>query len=82
MISLKYYGFERWQPQSFPTEQDALQIALLVCISSFLLGIVSLFGIGRHGIKVILWKAMIGIVASCIFGGILFVSAIGDVAHQ
>jgi hypothetical protein len=42
--------------------------------SSFLMGVVSLFGIQRHGAKNILWKAIIGIIVSSIFG--LFVFAL------
>jgi hypothetical protein len=36
-------------------------------VSSFLMGVVSLFGIQRHGAKGILWKAVIGIIVSSIF---------------
>ena len=81
-IFLKYYQYERWQPQSFPTEYQAISITFFICLSSFLLGIASLFGISRHGIKVILWKAVIGILASCFVGLLAFIDGVGMVAHQ
>jgi len=79
---IKYSGYEHWQQQSFPTRNDALQILLLVCLSSFVLGIVSLFGIRRHGRSVILWKALAGILASCFFGLFAFVVLLADIGRQ
>lgn len=37
-------------------------------LSSFLAGIVSLFGVFRHGTKAILWRSSIGIIVSLYFG--------------
>ena len=42
--------------------------AFWVYLSSFVLGIFSLFGIGRHGPAFILWKAVPGIFASGLLG--------------
>src|SRR5271170_4977498 len=51
------------------SDSDAADMFLLVAfclqIFSVVLGIVSLFGISRHGARLILWKAVIGIFASC-----------------
>jgi LytS/YehU family sensor histidine kinase len=52
---------------------DIALIAALCCaVSSFIVGIVSLFGIQRHGVRRILWKALIGIAASAILGFFAF----------
>ena len=42
--------------------------AFVVQVISLILGIVSLFGIPRHGARLILWKAVVGIIASCGMG--------------
>jgi len=42
--------------------------ALCFLITSFISGVVSLFGFSRHGRKRILWMAVIGIVVSLILG--------------
>jgi hypothetical protein len=44
------------------------KVWFLAVLSSFALGIASLFGIPSHGCKGILWKAVIGIVASMVAG--------------
>lgn len=53
-------------------DSQAADIFLLITFSlqifSIVLGIVSLFGISRHGARLILWKAAIGILASCGMG--------------
>ena len=49
-------------------------IAFYVCISALVLGVVSLFGIRRHGARVILWKALLGILLSFLCG---FYEALG-----
>ena len=46
---------------------------LIVCVfwmmtSSFLAGVVSLFGISRCGVRPIIWRALIGILASLLVG--------------
>ena len=43
-------------------------ISFFVLLSSLALGIASLFGVRRHGRKRIVWKAMIGIIASVVLG--------------
>ncbi|SRR5260221_6810100 len=40
-------------------------------IIGVILGLISLFGIPRHGAKLILWKAAIGIAASCGIGYVI-----------
>jgi hypothetical protein len=41
-------------------------------VSSFPMGVVSLFGIQQQGAKMILWKAVIGIIVSSVFGFFVF----------
>jgi hypothetical protein len=43
-------------------------VSFFVLLSSLALGVVSLFGVRRHGRKRIVWKAVVGIVASIVFG--------------
>jgi hypothetical protein len=43
-------------------------ISFFVLLNTLALGVVSLFGIPRHGRKRILWKALIGIIASVVSG--------------
>ena len=43
-------------------------IWFLAVLTSFALGVASLFGIPTHGCKRILWKAVIGILASIVAG--------------
>lgn len=45
---------------------------LLTNVSSFLLGVVSLFGIRKHTMASILWRAIPGIIVSCFFGFFCF----------
>jgi len=54
----------------FPIQDSVEDVAFWVCISSFAVGIASLFGIRRVGAKVILWKAGLGIIVSGFFAGI------------
>jgi len=49
---------------------------LIVVATSLILGVVSLFGIERHGARVILWKALLGILLSCVVGFGIFVLAL------
>ena len=51
-----------------PLGDPAVDIAFYVSISGLVLGVASLFGIRRHGARVILWKALLGIVVSCLCG--------------
>jgi hypothetical protein len=80
--TLKYSGHVSGQSESFPSLNDGLQIELLVCLSSFVLGGASLLGMPKHGTKVILWKALVGIVASCIFGLSSFMTLFGEIGRQ
>ena len=60
--------YDRFNPLPFPNQDQVEDIAFWICVSSLVLGIASLFGIRRHGWKVILWKALFGILASGFFG--------------
>jgi hypothetical protein len=46
---------------------------LCLAASSFILGAISLFGIQRHGARRILWKALVGMIASLVLGFCAFV---------
>ena len=46
--------------------------AFWIEVSGFLFGILSLFGIGRHGAAFILWKAVPGLLASGLSGFVFF----------
>jgi hypothetical protein len=57
---------------------DNFGINFMFCLiwvqfSSFIGGIVSLFGVKQHGVKIILWKSVIGILASCGVGFLAFI---------
>jgi hypothetical protein len=58
------------------TYSEILYIPILILPSSLISGIVSLFGMRKHGIKPILLKAIIGILASLAFGFIIFALAV------
>ena len=45
-----------------------LAVLLFAFLSSLLMGIASLFGILRHSARPILWRALIGITVSLLFG--------------
>jgi hypothetical protein len=53
---------------SYTSQDLAVTTALFICLSSLVLGIISLSGIEKYGLNAILWKALIGILASCFFG--------------
>jgi uncharacterized membrane protein len=53
---------------SFINEFQANDIQCWVCVSSLVVGLVSLFGMRRHGLNAILWKTIFGILASGLFG--------------
>jgi hypothetical protein len=74
--------YDRFNPLPFPNQDQAVDIAFLVCVSSLALGVASLFGIPRHGWKVILWKAVPGILASGFFGVFEFGCILIRVARQ
>ena len=54
------------------TYSEILYIPFLIQAGSLIFGVFSLFGIRKHGTKPILLKAIVGIVASLIFGVIIF----------
>jgi len=58
---------------SWNVQQSVLFGSFCGQIVSLIFGIVSLFGIARHGAKLILWKAAVGILASI---GMGFLSAV------
>jgi len=59
-----------------------VDIAFMACLSGFVLGWVSLFGIPRHGAKVILWKVLIGIPVSCICGLVNMLNGLSRIVPQ
>jgi len=74
-IALFYYLEDASNAESQRMISNFLQFGLLICISSLIAGIISLFGIPRHGTRIIVWKATIGIVASCALGcGIVYLA--------
>jgi hypothetical protein len=59
-----------------------LLCGFLLVISSLISGALSFFGVPRHGARVIVWKAIIGMLASCIVGLGIFVVSMGQaLAH-
>ena len=58
------------------TSNGRLDIPLITAfcfaVSSFFAGVISLFGIQRHGVKRILWKALIGIASSLVLAFLSF----------
>ena len=65
-----------------PLGDPAVDIAFWVCVSGLILGFSSLFGIPRHGAKVILWKAMLGMFVSCLGGLFAFGAIFSRIARQ
>jgi len=63
---------------NYYTMNSYLTVALWVQIISFLLGIVSLFGISRYGARLILWKAVLGIILSVGMTGLVVLFFIGN----
>ena len=53
-----------------------LLAAFLAQIASFIGGIVSLFGIPKGAVKLILWKALVGILASGAMGYVIYYVAL------
>lgn len=74
--------YDRFNPLPFPNQDQVEDIAFWVCLSSLASGIISLFGIRRHGWRVILWKALLGILASGFFGFLAFGFIVMRVARQ
>jgi hypothetical protein len=66
----------------FDAQLSLMQIAACILISSALASVVSLFGIRRHGARVIIWKALIGFLASCFFLYLLLVISALGTHHQ
>ena len=60
----------------------AVDISFWVCISGLALGVVSLFGIRRHGARVIVWKALLGIVVSLLCGAYATLGIWARIARQ
>jgi len=56
--------------------------AALILASSALASIIGLFGIPRHGWRVIVWKSAVGFILSCIVYWMLLVIAFAEMAHQ
>ena len=52
--------------------------AFCVQIASLILGIASLFGISKYGAKLILWKAILGIIGSAGMGIVLFLGMVAN----
>jgi len=71
-------GDTRYHPFGDP----ALDVSFWACVSAVPLGVVSLFGIPRHGVKVIVWKALIGIGTGFIFGCFGFLGIYSRIARQ
>lgn len=74
--------YDRFNPLPFPNQDQVEDIAFFICLSSFVLGVVSLFGIRRHGLRIILWKMLPGILASIFFGFLAFVSIVARIGRQ
>ena len=74
--------YDRFNPLPFPNQDHIEDIAFWICVSSLVMGIASLFGIRRHGLRVIVWRALAGILASGIFGFIAFFCIIMRVCRQ
>ena len=68
-------------PSGSPAEAS-FDVAACILLTSVLAGIVSLFGIKKHGWRVIAWKFAVGISLSCIVFLILIVIGTRMVAHQ
>ena len=66
---------------------DNTFVLYLICafcfqVISLILALWSLFGIPRHGAKLILWKAALGILASCGMGIVIFLLVlVAGMAH-
>ena len=56
---------------------DYLLSAFCLLVVSLILGVFSLFGIRKCGIRLILWKVLTGILCGCGMGALLFFIAIG-----
>ena len=74
--------YDRLNPHPFPNQDQVEDITFWVCLSSVVLGIASLLGIRRHGLRVILWKALLGILVSGAFGFLALVSIFMRVCRQ
>ena len=73
-IFLIFYGFPN---PGYDFANFFLTTGLIVVITSLIFGVISLFGIERHGARAILWKALLGILLSCVVGFGIFVMAVG-----
>src|ERR1041384_135789 len=71
-------GDTRYHPLGDP----AVDIAFWVSFSGLVFAVASLFGIRRHGARVILWKALLGIAVSCLCGFYAFGCIHSRIARQ
>jgi hypothetical protein len=55
--------------------------ASLLAITAFFASVASLFGIRRHGWRVIVWKALVGLLFSCLVFRGLFILAMSEMAQ-
>jgi len=60
----------------------AITIAFYVSVTGLALGVASLFGIRKHGWSAILWKAVIGILASAFCSVYAVLGIVSRVANQ
>jgi hypothetical protein len=74
--------YDRFHPLPFPNQDQVVDLTLWACLSSVVFGLAGLFGIRRHGLGVILWKVLPGIIASCLFGFAAFVLVLGRIGRQ
>jgi hypothetical protein len=70
-------------PRGAPDPADTvLGLGLIALVSSLAMSLVSLLGIRKHGARVILWKALFGILASCFFGYLFMLVGVAGVCRQ
>ena len=74
--------YDYHDPLPFPNQRDVVDIAFNVLLSSFMAAIVGLFGLRRHGVKTILWKSAVGMLASCFFGFFCVLNFALRASHQ
>ena len=74
------FGIPR-HPSGSPAD-IAFGVAACVLLSSALASIVSLFGIPKHGWRVIVWKSAVGFTLSCLVYLVLVFIGMGMIASQ
>ena len=65
-----------------PASDDAFGAAAFFAISSVIASILCLFGIRRHGWRVIIWKSALGFIASCLIYLWVFLKSMAELCHQ